>query len=93
MHQKEKIVAFSGHRTEKLPQTPEGMEALRKRLADEIDKAIQDGFDTFIMGACYGFDLMAAQEILRRKKVIQIGSTPPKLKLIAAVPYEEQANN
>lgn len=87
--EKTKTVCFSGHRTEKLPKCTEELEHLRDMLREQIDKAITDGYDTFIFGVCEGFDLMAAQMILYRKRVIKLGD-PPNIKLIAAVPYEEQ---
>jgi uncharacterized phage-like protein YoqJ len=87
---KSKTLAFSGHRSEKLPQTKEGLNALRKRLGDEIDRAIRDGYTDLIMGACYGFDLMAADEVIARKHKTRLVTDPP-IRLIAAVPYENQA--
>ncbi len=42
------------------------------------------------MGACYGFDLLTAGLVLEKKKLIPFDN-PVKLRLIAAVPYEEQA--
>lgn len=90
MYQKEKTVAFSGHRSERLPQTEEARKKLEQGVYDEIDQAIKDGYDTFLIGACYGFDLMCAQQVLYRKRVLKQGD-PPKIRLIAAVPYEEQA--
>ena len=59
---REKTVCFTGHRTEKLPQG-DGLVLLRKRLANEIERALQDGYDTFLFGGAYGFDLMAAEVI------------------------------
>lgn len=90
MYQKEKTVAFSGHRSERLPQSEEARKQLEQRVCEEIDRAIKDGYDTFFMGACYGFDLMCARQVLCRKRVLKPGDSP-KLRLIAAVPYEEQA--
>lgn len=53
-------LCFTGHRSEKLPKTAEQLETLKLKLWEEIDKAIENGIDTFYFGACYGFDLMCA---------------------------------
>ena len=85
-----KTVAFSGHRSEKLPKESGAIRALKLRTYAAIDQAIQEGYDTFITGACYGFDLLAAEQVLLRKQVADhIGH--PKIRLIAAVPHEHQA--
>jgi uncharacterized phage-like protein YoqJ len=91
MLNKEKTACFSGHRSKRLPKSTEGLEDLRLRLYEEIDKALDDGFDTFIFGACYGFDLMCAEMILIRQKVVKL-SDPKRIRLIAAMPFETQAS-
>ena len=63
---RERTVCFTGHRSEKLPKG-DALERLRQRLSEEIEKAIQDGYDTFLFGGAYGFDLMAAEEVLKKK--------------------------
>lgn len=88
---KAKALSFTGHRTEKLPKTAEKQEVLKSALREEIDKAIAEGIDTFLMGACYGFDLMAANVILLRQRIIY-PTDPPHINLIAAVPFEGQPN-
>lgn len=89
MNRKEKTLCFSGHCSEKLPQSEEKLEKLQKKLNEEIDKAIEDGVDTFYFSACYGFDLMCANVILSRKKLINLDKAQ-FVKLIAVLPYEEQ---
>lgn len=91
MIDKSKALCFTGHRTEKLPQTTEGQEALQLAIREAIDQAIADGVDTFLMGGCYGFDLMAANVVLLRQRIIY-PTDPPCIKLIAVVPFEEQAS-
>ncbi|MDD3230731.1 MAG: SLOG family protein [Oscillospiraceae bacterium] len=86
---REKTVCFTGHRTEKLPQG-DGLVLLRKRLANEIERALQDGYDTFLFGGAYGFDLMAAEEVLKKKTLIEL-QNPRQIRLIAVIPFEEQA--
>ena len=90
MQKKEHALCFTGHRSEKLPKTAEQLETLKLRLWEEINKAIENGIDTFYFGACYGFDLMCADIVAKRKRVIKM-SDPKSIKLIAVVPFEEQA--
>ena len=37
-------------------------------LIYEINKTIMDGYDTFMFGACYGFGLICAEQVLIRSK-------------------------
>ena len=90
MQKKENALCFSGHRSEKLPNTEEEMKKLKLKLWEEIDKAIENGIDTFYFGGCYGFDLLCADIVAKRKRVIKT-SDPKIIKLIAVVPFEEQA--
>lgn len=86
---REKTVCFTGHRSEKLP-GGDALERLRKRLALEIERALHDGYDTFLFGGAYGFDLMAAEEVLKKKVLIDL-QNPRYIRLIAVIPFEEQA--
>lgn len=92
MQLREKSLCFSGHRSEKLPQSKEKLENLKLGIRQEVDKAIEAGVNIFYFGACYGFDLLCAEVVLNRKNVIKIAN-PQIIKLIAIVPYEEQAKN
>lgn len=87
---KKTSLCFTGHRTEKLPKTQGELEKLKQRVWDEIDKAVSEGIDTFYMGACYGFDLMCGDMVLVRSRIIK-PTDPQKIKLIAVVPFENQA--
>ncbi|MEG0659988.1 MAG: SLOG family protein, partial [Anaerorhabdus sp.] len=87
---KENTLCFSGHRSEKLPKTDAEMEKLKLRIWEEVDKTIGNGIDTFYFGACYGFDLMCADIVAKRKRVIKM-SDPKVIKLIAVIPFENQA--
>ena len=89
MMTKETSLSFSGHRQEKLPQSCEQLEKLKTMLWEEIDKAIQDGITTFYHGGCYGFDLLAAEIVEQRKRVIDT-INPVEYKLICIIPYEGQ---
>lgn len=92
MQPKEQSLCFSGHRSEKLPQSKEKLESLKLRIREEIDNAMEKGINIFYFGACYGFDLMCADIVLKRKRVVEM-LNPQILKLIAVVPFEEQAKN
>ena len=69
---------FTGHRPEKLEETPEEVQGW---LETQIDHAITDGYTTFISGCAMGADIWAAQIVLRKKK------EHPELHLIAATPW------
>lgn len=88
---KTKTLCFIGQRAEKLPQTTEGLEELQAAICEEIDRAINDGFDTFLTGARLGFDLLAADMVRYRVRVVNPGD-PSHIKLIAMLAFEVQAN-
>lgn len=91
MINKNKTLCFSGHRTYNLPKNNSEVYNLANDIYTEINKAILDGYDTFMFGACYGFDIMCAKQVLLRKKVVML-SDPENIKLIAVVPFEDQAS-
>lgn len=74
-----KTIAFSGYRTEKLP---ENMDPIRIQLKKEVNKCIEDGYDTFLCGMAEGFDLMSAEIVLDLKKSYSI-------KLICVIPFDD----
>lgn len=86
---REKTVCFTGHRSEKLPKG-DALKHLRIKLSKEIEKAIQDGCNTFLFGGAYGWDLMAAEEVIKKRAVIDFNN-PRYIRLIAIIPFEEQA--
>ncbi|WP_037372548.1 SLOG family protein [Anaerovorax odorimutans] len=92
MNNKENAICFSGHRSERLPQNKEQLRKLKEILWEEINKAILDGVDTFYFGACYGFDLLCADVVLKLKKDITYKDMK-EITLIAVIPFEEQAKN
>ncbi len=85
-----KTLCFSGHRTEKLPKSEKKYIKLILDLHMEIENAISEGYDTFMFGACYGFDLICAEQVLKRKQIV-LHTDPLSIKLIAVVPFEDQA--
>ncbi len=72
------ICCFTGHRPEKLTQSKNEIVPL---LEHAIDRAILNGFTTFITGMARGIDIWAAKIVLERKK------SNPNLKLVCAVPF------
>ena len=69
---------FTGHRAEKLAQTPE---EAQQWLEEQITAAVSDGYVTFITGMAMGVDIWAAEIVLRLR------AEDPRLHLIAAVPW------
>ena len=78
--QKENRCCFSGHRD-----LPYGS---KEKIADILGEVICDlaekGYTEFISGGALGFDLLAAEVVLQKKKNI------PFLKLIMALPCRDQ---
>ena len=69
---------FTGHRPHKLA-APEN--EVKKWLNNEIERAISEGFVTFITGCAMGTDIWAGQIIIEKRR------QNPSLHLIAASPY------
>ena len=76
-------VCFTGHRPDKISDES----VVRSHLESAIDKAISNGFVTFISGMCPGVDIIAAEIVLDRRK------SNPDIHLIAAMPYPRFAFN
>lgn len=72
-------VAFSGYRSEKLP---ENIDPIRINLKESIQDCIEKGYDTFLCGMADGFDLMAAELVIDFKKSTEV-------KLICIVPFDD----
>ncbi len=82
------IVSFTGHRPDKIAgysASPCAVEvAIRRALAEEIVRLAAAGADTFLSGMAPGFDLWAADEVLRLRGEGRIGEG---VRLVLAVPY------
>lgn len=85
----EKACCFTGHRNKDLPfsgdRNSQGMKCLVSSLQMYIEKAVKDGYDTFISGMAEGTDLICAEivhNLITRKGM--------NLRLICAVPYKKQ---
>lgn len=72
-------VCFTGHRPEKL-RIPE--EEAKKHLTTEIQKAINEGYITFLSGMARGIDIWAAEIVLDFKR----NGVP--IHLICCIPYD-----
>lgn len=76
-HKKEKVCAFTGHRS---------LEADFKQadLKEKIENLIKDGVIVFLSGVATGFDIIAAKMVISLKKEY------PFIKLIACIPCLNQ---
>ena len=77
---KEHTCCFSGHRIF----SQKRIEAIGKRLHEEIDRLIQQGITNFISGGALGFDHMAATLVLSKKH------QGADIRLILALPCRDQ---
>ncbi|MDE7301213.1 MAG: DUF1273 domain-containing protein [Clostridia bacterium] len=73
-------VAFTGHRVISEPVDEENLISIIKEL-------IKGGAETFLCGMAMGFDLIAAEAVLKIKR------ETPHIKLIACVPCPDQKNS
>lgn len=85
----EKACCFTGHRNRDLPfsgnRNKQGMKCLVSSLQMFIEKAVEEGFDTFISGMAEGVDLICAEivhDLITRKGM--------NIRLVCAVPYKNQ---
>lgn len=69
---------FTGHRPQKLLRKEK---EIKRDLEEAIQKAVRDGYTTFITGMAYGVDIWAGEIIC------QLRQTHPEIHLIAAVPF------
>lgn len=73
-------VAFTGHRNVQFSNEI----VLRKCIAATIETVYKNGKKVFITGMAMGFDLIAAEEVLKARKIHD------DIRLIGAIPYPEQ---
>ena len=73
-----KTCCFTGHRPGKLT-APE--EEIRQWLEEQIDRAITDGYRTFISGCAMGVDIWAGQIVLRKRE------KNPEIRLVCVNPW------
>lgn len=85
--QSTKTVAFTGHRTAKIiasTTNPNIISDLARRLDTIIEELFEKGYTFFMSGMAEGFDLLAAEAVLRAR------ATHPEIQLIAVVPFQGQ---
>lgn len=75
----ERILCFTG------PRRYTGTAEERVRLAEALEAAFAQGYRTFISGMAEGFDMAAAEAVLRLKEHHY------DVRLVAAVPFRRQA--
>ena len=79
---------FTGHRSQKLPwrfnEEDVRCKAMKATLSAEIEKAIQNGYRTFLSGMALGFDMICAETVLAFKEKY------PDIKIIGALPCKTQ---
>lgn len=82
------VLAFAGHRPEKLPwgtdETDPRCIALKTRIASAVAEAVDRGFDAFLCGMARGCDFWFAQAVLDQKR------DNPELRLYAYLPCPSQ---
>jgi uncharacterized phage-like protein YoqJ len=82
MANRQNTLCFSGHRYY------DGSEADQVRLADSLLAACEAGYRTFISGMAQGFDLAAAEAVLR----LRSAGLFTGIELVCAVPFPRQAS-
>ncbi len=77
-------LSFSGHRPDKIANfTPATEQTIRQALNTELRKAYAAGYRRFLSGMAPGFDLWAADEVLK----MRAESGYEEAELMAVVPY------
>lgn len=71
---------FTGHRI--LP--AEKLDAIKARLSETVEGLIENGYTCFVSGGALGFDLLAAEIVLEKKR------NHPHIKLGMALPCHDQ---
>ncbi len=85
MSDKQYSVCFSGHRLHKLANC-DVLSEIQARLVRTVQEYMQKGFHTFYVGMADGFDMMAAEEVVRIK------SKEGNIRFIAVIPCHNWRN-
>ena len=84
------VLAFAGHRPEKLPWGSDESDprciALKRQIIEAVRTAAGEGYDTFLCGMARGCDLYFAEAVLAVK------AEKPEILLEAWLPCPEQAD-
>lgn len=84
---REKTVSFTGYRTHKILRStnePDIIKRLSEKKEQTIKSLIDQGYTTFLSGMAEGFDMLAAEAVLR------IRIKRPEIKLIVVIPFQGQ---
>lgn len=79
---------FSGYRPEKMPfrtYDPDAVQALEAALDRAVEHAVSQGYHTFLSGMAAGFDIWAAEAVIRARAHHDI-------RLLCAVPHDHQSD-
>ncbi len=83
-------LSFSGHRPEKIKDfTPDTERRIRAALHASLVEACRMGYRQFLSGMAPGFDLWAADEVLKLRET----ANNPDIELTAVVPYPRFRNS
>lgn len=83
-----KTCCFSGYRVEKMPFAANdraAIDALCRTIEQAVRRAAADGYTRFFSGMSTGFDLWAAEVVLRVRSELPV-------QLLCAVPFDAQAS-
>lgn len=82
------VVAFTGHRKERILQgcgnNPGVFDQIREAVTEQVISLYEQGYDTFYTGMANGFDMLAAEAVLKAREEYD------DIMLIAAVPFRKQ---
>jgi uncharacterized phage-like protein YoqJ len=85
---KSQTCCFTGHRPKSLPwrynERSDACSALKHKLLEQIESAIQDGYRHFIIGMAQGIDTYVGELLILLKRV------HPSITMEAAIPCESQ---
>ena len=88
MENKDKSCCFSGHRKAHFDMEYSYYgQILKGLISKEVRKACDMGFDTFYTGMAYGFDILAADAVIKEKYC-----RLEEIKLVCAIPFRGQEN-
>ena len=87
---KEKTACFSGYRPHKFdfPLHGNRYDKFTAQVYDSIAQAIDEGYNSFIVGMSAGFDIIAAELVILAKRVY----AEKEINLICALPYDNFRN-
>ena len=87
-----RVCCFTGHRNQKLPwgfyEFGERFEKMKNETEKQIDKAMMEGYTTFISGMALGFDMLCAEIVIKRK--LSCENKNKEIKLLCVIPCENQ---